>query len=293
MQIIDYQTGSYEKRCVFLLGYFDGVHIGHRKLIEHAKNVAQKSGASVGIMTFYDSKNGKQIYTFDERVMIFDRLGIDFVCAASFGEKFRATEPEEFLRQLVGRFHVAAFVCGADYTYGRDASGNVSTLRSFCEDEHIELIADELVDFYGEKAAAASAKQYLDAGDVQRLALLLGERYFVCGTVETEGRHIGRKLGFPTANIHIRADKYPLRSGVYAVSAEVGGTAYRGIANFGSRPTFGDDTTVLEIYLDGYNGDLYGKKLIVCFDARIRDIKKFDTAQQLSAQLKKDLESIR
>ena len=142
------------------------------------------------------------------------------------------------------------------------------TLRAFCKDRGIPLYVEELVNFSGEKAASAQAKRYLDAGDVQGLARLLGAPYFICGTVSTEGRQVGRKLGFPTANIHLAAEKYPLQSGVYAVHLPIEGKVYRGIANYGPRPTFGDDRVVLEIFADGYHGDLYGKQLCVYFDAR-------------------------
>ena len=199
MQIIDHGTGSLQQDCVLLLGYFDGVHIGHRKLIAKAKAIAAERGCLVGITTFYDSKNGRQIYTFAERVRLFEQLGIDFVYAAAFDERFRATEGDEFLRHVCARLSVCAFVCGIDYTYGKDAAGNTGTLRAFCKDRGIPLYVEELVNFSGEKAASAQAKRYLDAGDVQGLARLLGAPYFICGTVSTEGRQVGRKLGFPTA----------------------------------------------------------------------------------------------
>ena len=174
MQIIDHGTGSLQQDCVLLLGYFDGVHIGHRKLIAKAKAIAAERGCLVGITTFYDSKNGRQIYTFAERVCLFEQLGIDFVYAAAFDGRFRATEGDDFLRHVCAHLSVRAFVCGADYTYGKDAAGNTGTLRAFCEDRGIPLYVEELVSFSGEKAASAQAKRYLDAGDVQGLARLLG-----------------------------------------------------------------------------------------------------------------------
>ncbi len=144
-----------------------------------------------------------------------------------------------------------------------------------------------------EKAAASLAKQYLAGGEAEKLAELLGDKYFIRGEVATEGRHVGRTIGFPTANIHLSSEKYPLKMGVYAVTAEIGGKIYRGIANYGSRPTFGDGRTVLEVYADGYAGDLYGQTITVYFDEFIREIRKFGSAEELSGQLKKDLEKIR
>lgn len=293
MRVVDYGRDTFRAPCVLLLGYFDGVHVGHRRLIARAKEIAAQRGLSVGIMTFYGGKKGGQIFDFDERVHIFGSLGIDFVYAARFDEAFRATPSTAFLERVCAALDVRAFVCGADFTYGSGAAGNADTLRAFASARGIDACVEPLVDIGGEKAAASLAKQYLDRGDMVALAKLLGGRYFIRGTVSTEGRHVGRRIGFPTANIHLSSEKYPPAAGVYAVTAEVEGQTYRGIANYGARPTFGDARVVLEVYVDGYGGDLYGKPLTVYFDLRIRDIKKFDSAAQLSAQLEKDLESIR
>lgn len=293
MKLIDFDTGSYGEPCVLLLGYFDGVHIGHRKLIEKAEEVARALCCETGIMTFYDSKNGGQIYLFDERALLFGQLGIDFVYAAHFDASFRATEGLDFLEKVCSSLHVRAFVCGKDYTFGKGAACGERELSSFCGGRGIALHCEPLVGCGTQKAAATLAKKLLDAGDMPSLRKLLGEPYFISGTVSTEGRHVGRKIGFPTANIHLSPQKYPLRQGVYAVTVDVDGKNYRGIANYGSRPTFADGRVVLEVYADGYTGDLYGKRLIVHFDFFIRDIKKFSSAEELSAQLRTDLEKIR
>ena len=293
MHIVDYEKDKYSSPCVLLLGYFDGVHVGHRRLIARAKEEAAARKLAVGIMTFYGGKKGGQIFDFDERLHLFASLGVDFVYAARFDDSFRQTEAEAFLEHVNASLAVRAFVCGADFTYGCGAAGNVDTLRSFADERGIAAIVEPLVDVGGEKAAASLAKQYLDRGDMRSLAVLLGGRYFIRGTVSTEGRHVGRRIGFPTANIHLSPEKYPPAAGVYAVTVDLDGTLYRGIANYGARPTFGDERVVLEVYVDGYGGDLYGKPLTVFFDSRIRDIRKFDDAAQLSAQLEKDLETIR
>ncbi len=293
MQIIDYRTGKLKEPCVLLLGYFDGVHVGHRVLIAKAKELASEQGWAVGIMTFYDSKRGGQIFLFEERVRIFEELGLDFVYAAPFNEEFRSTSWQDFLKHTLQNVGVRAFVCGEDFTFGKDAAGNVQKLREYSNLNNINIFVEDLIGFNGEKAAATMAKRYLDEGEMEKLCALLGERYFICGKVSTEGRHVGRRLGFPTANLHINGEKYPLKRGVYAVRSVLDGKEYRGIANYGARPTFGDERVVLEIYFDGYRGDLYGKELKVEFDFFLRDIRKFDNAEELSAQLNRDLEKIR
>ena len=293
MRIIDYDGGTFAEPCVLLLGYFDGVHIGHRTLIAAAKKLAARGGLAVGVTTFYDGKNGGQIYTFAERCRIFAELGIDFVYAAHFDGAFRATEGGAFLRHVCAALPVRAFVCGEDYTYGRGAACGAAELRAFAAENGLQAEVLPLVAVGGEKAAATRAKEYLGAGDMPALAALLGGSYFISGTVATEGRHVGRRLGFPTANLHVSPEKVPLRAGVYAVHAAIGGRAYRGIANYGARPTFGDARLVLESYFDGFEGDLYGRELTVFFDFYIRPVRKFESAEELAAQLSRDLERIR
>lgn len=279
--------------CVFLLGYFDAVHIGHRALIARAKALASPLGVAVGALTFTGGKRGAQVYVLKERERILSSLGVGFLYAARFDEPFKNMQGEEFLAAVAENCGVRAFVCGEDFRFGQGARCAAPELRAFCKEKGIAADIEPLVTFGGEKVSATLAKQYLAEGDIARLNGVLGERYFLTGRVESEGRHIGRTLGFPTANIHPAAEKYPLREGVYAVRTEIGGKKYRGIANYGPRPTFGDGRTVCETYIDGFSGDLYGEELTIYFDARIRGVMKFSSKEELTAQLEKDLEKIR
>ena len=291
MRIVRY--GERGEDCVFLLGYFDAVHIGHRKLIARAKELAQSRGVSLAALTFTDAKRGAQVYVFSERVAILSSLGVDYVCAAPFDEEFKNTEGETFLDVVTRSCGVRAFVCGEDLSFGKGASCGKVCLAEYCQKRGIPAEIMPIVSIGGEKASASLAKKYLDKGDVSSLNALLGDRYFISGQVETEGRHVGRRLGFPTANLHPQEGKYPLRQGVYAVRAEVCGREYRGIANYGARPTFGDGRVVCETYLDGFSGDLYGKTLTVRFDRFLRPVMKFSSAEELRRQLERDLEKIR
>ncbi len=293
IRVVDYENGEWKEPCILLLGYFDGMHVGHRKLLERAKCLAREKNCTVGLMTFYDGKSGGQIYLFEERLYLFEKLGANFVYAAHFNDAFRATDGVSFLAHILSALNVKAFVCGADFTFGKGAACGTPELQNFCREHKIESVVCPLVALRGEKAAASLAKRYLREGETEKLAELLGARYFIRGRVSTEGRQVGRKMGFPTANIHLPPEKYPLKSGVYAVTAEIDGAQYRGIANYGPRPTFEDGRIVFEVYLDGFTGDLYGQTITVYFDFYIRDIRKFASAEALANQLKIDLEKIR
>lgn len=294
LRIIDYNSDEKIKEpCVIMLGYFDGMHIGHRALLHAALARAAKEHLKVVIMTFYEGKKGAQIYLFEERVKLFDKLGADYVLAARFDESFKSITKDEFINSIFNKFNVKALVCGEDFTFGKNACGNINDVKQSAFEHGASLIEMPLVGIYEHKAAASLAKEYLDSGDIKKLNKLLGDRYFISGKVSSEGRKVGTKLGFPTANLHISPEKYPLRQGVYAVGVELDKREYKGIANYGSRPTFNDGQVVFEVYIDGYDGDLYGKKITVYIDGRIRDIEKFASADELKIQLKKDLEKIR
>ncbi len=293
MKIIPFGEKKYENSCVLLLGYFDAMHIGHRKLIADAKQIAIREGIETGLMTFTGAKKGGQVFVFEERLRLYRETGIDFVYPAEFNSEFRNMSGEEFLRQVTDQMNVKEFVCGEDYRYGKNAESGIKELSEFCKEKSIALYAERLVEYGGEKAAASEAKRLLDEGNVEALEKLLGGKYFISGNVSTEGRRVGTRIGFPTANIHPQVGKYPLRQGVYAVWAEIDGKKYKGIANYGARPTFEDMRIVLEIYFVGYEGNLYGKELTVYFDYFLRENRKFSCAEELQAQLKKDLEKLK
>ncbi len=294
LKIIDYNSDEkINEPCVVMLGYFDGMHIGHRALLRAAKECAEKERLKVVVMTFYGGKKGAQIYIFEERVKLFKKLGVDYVLAARFDESFKSIDKNEFINSVFNKFNVKALVCGEDFTFGKNASGNVNDIKRSADERLISLMVMPSVDVYNRKAATSLAKEYLDSGDIKKLNKLLGDRYFICGKVGSEGRKVGTKLGFPTANLHVSPEKYPLKQGVYAVCVELDGKEYKGIANYGSRPTFCDEQVVFEVYMVDFDGDIYGREITVYINERIRDIKKFANTDELKVQLKNDLEKIK
>lgn len=267
-----------------LLGGFDGLHIGHKKLVARAK----AHGLPVGVTAIVGGKAGKPLFTLSERAEIFGAAGLDFVFELPFDE-IKDISPEAFVRLLVKEFSPKAFVCGDDFRFGRAAAGTPETLKTVGQ---VCVETEELLTYAGEKVSSTAVKKLLGKGDTERANVLLGERFFLMGEVYQD-RKIGRTIGFPTANIAYPSEKFPIKKGVYETRVCVDGKAYKGVTNYGARPTFGNEAECTETYLDGFAGELYGKTLKVEFVRYLRDIKKFESAEALKKQLQADIAAVR
>ena len=170
--------------------------------------------------------------------------------------------------------------------------GKVDDLKDFCFLKGIKVDVVSQVIFGGEKVSTSLIKEKLASGQIEQANELLTLPYFITGEVKRD-RQVGRKLGFPTANISLNAQKTPLKLGVYHTAVEIDGKRYNCITNFGARPTFGLNEVLTETYIDGFDGDLYGKTLSVYFKKFLRELIKFNSADELIAQLKKDLGNIK
>lgn len=290
LEIIEYGKDEYAFPSLIVLGCFDAIHIGHRELFKKAKLQAKINGLDLGVMMFRDGKGGRQIYSFEERVAMLSAYNVKFVLVIDYTPEFKQIMPLDFLAAIEDKINVKAYMSGKDFRFGKGAKGKSSTLKNYAEDEENGVwympVKDVMSD--GEKISTTLIKSCLDSGNVRRASELLGENFFVEGQV-VEGAHRGTGiLGFPTVNIHYPEWKYPVKHGVYKVAVEIDGSTYSGIANFGGRPTFGDDSEVLEVHIKDFEGDLYGKTVKVGFVGYMRSIRKFDSAQALADQLSQD-----
>ncbi len=266
-----------------LLGGFDGLHLGHRQLLSCAKN----SGLSVGITSIFGGKGWDGLFTSLERVRIFKENGVDFVFELPFSE-IKDLSPTAFLEILTGKFSPKLFVCGEDFRFGNGAKGTPDFLK---QSTRVCVETLPLVQIEGEKVSSRTVKERLQRGEIEKANELLGENFFLIGKVEKD-RQVGRTLGFPTANIAYPKEKFSLKKGVYESRVRLDGKVYKGITNFGARPTFGDCNEWTETYLDGFFGDLYGRELKVEFVRYLRDVKKFDGADELKRQLQEDIRRV-
>ena len=287
-----------EKRCVLALGYFDGVHIGHRAVVAAAKELAEESGAECGVFTFAGDLGGRfgkehgMVYTTEERKeLLLEDCGADFVYAAPCDEAFFALTKEAFLDWLEQRFPVEGYACGFDYTFGKGGAGNADFLRQYAAKRGRSFRAVEALTVGGEKVSSTEVKRLLREGEIEKANALLTRPYFVTGKVIRE-RGVGRAIGFPTVNLYPSDEKLRLKNGVYGGHAEADGKEYKAIVNYGSRPTFGLYAPLVEAHLIGYDGNLYGRTMRISFDTFLRDIRKFKGEEELKEQLQKDREEV-
>ena len=290
LEIVNYNKDEYNFPALVVLGCFDAVHVGHAELLKKAKLQAKINGLDLGVMMFENGKGGRQVYTFEERLAFLSGYNAKFVLKIDYNNEFKKTTPAEFLNILEEKINIKGYMSGKDFRFGAGAKGKSSTLKKYAEDEDNAVwympVKDVMID--GEKVSTTLIKQYLEEGKIQKANELLGREYFVSGEV-CEGHGRGASvLGFPTANIVYPANKVLVAPGVYGVEAEIDGTVYKGVANCGPRPTFGEDAIVLEAYFEGLNENLYGKTLTVKFLNYIRGIKKFENADELKAQIASD-----
>lgn len=275
---------SNKKETALLLGGFDGLHAGHRQLLSYAK----ASGLAVGVTCIVGAKGGEDLFTLAEREQIFREAGADFV-EECFFEEIKNMPPLDFLRVLEKKYAPSLFVCGDDFRFGANAAGTPDFLK---RSTRVRVETFPLLEMEGAKVSARRIKTLVGEGRVDEVDKFLTHPFFLVGEVRKD-RGVGRNLGFPTANILYPKEKYPLKRGVYETRAQVGGKWYKGITNYGTRPTFSDDALWTETYLDGFDGDLYGKTLRVEFVRFLRDVKKFDSAEALQEQLRKDVGRVR
>ena len=289
-------------RPVVAIGNFDGVHLGHRAIVERARALAISLAGEVVAFTFHPHPVARlaperapaQVLSLGGRLRGLAALDVAGVVVAHFTRAFSCIEAGAFVEDvLVGGLGVAGVVVGHDLRYGHDRMGNAATMveagraRGFA----VEVVEPILVG--GERVSSSAVREALETGQVERAARLLGRPHRVRGRVR-QGDRRGAGLGFPTANLLPRGGMLP-PDGVYAVSATVDGGAleFPAVANLGTNPTFGGVARRLEVHLLDFSGDLYGRSLEVGFARRLRGEQRFGSVEDLVAQIGADVSAAR
>ena len=285
--------------CALCLGNFDGVHRGHRALIEELKkkNNERAERLPMGALLFstppshfLSSPPVPQLNTLDEKLELLREAGLRFVILYDF-EKLKDLSPDEFARRiLIEQCHCRLAVCGFNYTYGAKGAGNVETLsKTFGSQPNRTLCVVPAVMDGRHCISSSVIRSMLEQGHPEDAARLLGRPFFLTGTV-VDGRHVGTGMGTPTANLSFPEGGLVPAHGVYLTMVRIARRTYAAISNVGTRPTFDDgDTVNCETFIFDYNGDLYGRTLRISFLRFLRAEKKFASMEALKEQIKLDI----
>ncbi len=288
------------RACVATIGNFDGVHLGHRTILETLKKEAQQRGVKTCVITFeplprehFDNVNAPaRLATLREKLFLLKQCGIDQVLCLPFGDRLSNISADEFVQDiLVDGLGVSYLIVGDDFRFGSGRTGGFSHLCEMGKKHGFEVSDTTTVVRDHARISSTRIRETLACGSLTEANQLLGYPLTMIGRVR-HGQKLGRKLGFPTANICVGCRHLPI-TGVFAVSVQQDESTYDGVANLGMRPTVTSDKPLLEVHLLDFKGDLYGKVLKVKFMAKLRDEKKFASLDALQRAINVDVERAR
>jgi riboflavin kinase/FMN adenylyltransferase len=284
------------------IGVFDGVHLGHQAVISTSARHAKDADGTPVVVTF-DPHPAKVLRPQDaphlltatqHKIALIRDRGVAHLLVLHFDRQFAATAPEEFVRQLVTNSRPLREICvGHEWSFGKERSGNLALLKQLGTTHDFDVVGVQAVTVNGEVVSSTAIRRAVADGDLIKATQMLGHEYTILGTVKA-GQKLGRKLGFPTANLSTHSEQFP-PNGVYIAEARLGGNLYRGVANLGYRPTVsaGDPERLLELHLFDINKDIYGEEIEVRFLRYLRSEQIFENVEALAAQISRDVAQAR
>lgn len=284
------------KPCVLALGNFDGVHLGHRRLLEHGLGQAVRLGVELSVLIFephplkvlFPEREIKLLSTSGERLLYLETIGVQNVYHLPFTREMANTSPEQFVEKILLPLGVIHVVVGFNYSFGAQGRGNSELIQALGKKHRFGVSVLQAQTIGGRVISSSSIRKALIHGDIILASSLLGRPPCLRGNV-VHGEERGRQLGYPTANILPAEDYLVPKRGVYAVWAYLDGKRVSGMMNIGMKPTFHDlYITIVEVHFFDYSGDLYGSEIMVHIVERLRDERKFNGVNELLMQLKKD-----
>lgn len=284
------------RKPVVTIGTFDGVHLGHRVILEEVKRLAALTGGDSAVVTFNPHPRivlGQDVLllnTREEKRQVIESLGITHLVEIPFTVRFSDLEANEFISLLAWLLNPAYIIIGYDHGFGRNRSGDIAQLEAAGRVHGFKVVNVEAIEKEGSKISSSIIRTLLLEGRVQEAGELLGQPYSLSGTV-IRGNQIGKRLGYPTANLYLE-DTHKLipAMGVYASKVIYNNRVYKGMTNIGIRPTINTHQLTIETNIFEFDQDIYYEKITVEMIARIRDEKKFDSLDVLKEQLRQDKE---
>ncbi|MDO5734267.1 MAG: bifunctional riboflavin kinase/FAD synthetase [Eubacteriales bacterium] len=301
MIFADYPFPKQSTAQALALGFFDGVHLGHQALLRELKEKAELAGLEAAVFTFADHpKRAQDVNGFPgllqrqrERLEMLEEYG-EKVYVAPVKREVLDLNPEAFIKEiLVEKLDTKLIICGSDFRFGKNAEGNVETLRKYSQvfDYDFQPVADYRVG--GELVSSTAIRQLLKQGEVERAAELLGRPFTYSGIV-TSGQRLGRRLGFPTINLSLSESLLTAALGVYASRVRIASKTYPGISNLGYHPTVGRGAWPrLETYIYDFSANLYGVELEIDLLSFIRPEQKFPSLDEMQLAVQQDLAKVK
>jgi riboflavin kinase/FMN adenylyltransferase len=284
------------------IGVFDGVHLGHQAVISAATSHARAADGTPVVMTFdphplkvLRPQHAPHLLTATQhKIALIRDMGVEHLLVINFDRKFAATSPEEFVEELVMHSRPLREICvGHEWSFGKDRRGNLDLLKRLGVQFDFSVVGVPPVLANGEVVSSTAIRQAVEKGDLAKAAEMLGREYTILGTV-THGDNLGKKIGFPTANLSAHSEQFP-PNGVYFAEARVNGVLYYGVINLGYRPTVssGKSERVLEIHMLDFDRDIYGEDVEVRFMRHLRPERKFESLESLAQQIELDVRRAR
>ena len=281
------------KERIFALGFFDGVHLGHQALLEACRRLASEMGAQTAAITF--GKHPKALFlptppalinSIEDRKNLLRSYGMQALFVLPVTVESMARPWQDFLEELCADGAVG-FVCGDDFRFGHKGEGNAESLQTFCEEKGLPcvIVPEQTLD--GIRISSTYIRQLIEQGEMEAAARFLAHPHMLGGEV-VHGRHLGRTIGVPTANVLIPEGVAVPKLGVYACTCMVKGARYVAVTNIGSRPTVQGHQVRAESWILDFDGDLYGKRITLLFHKYLRPEQKFDSLEELKTQIHQD-----
>lgn len=278
---------------IIALGFFDGVHLGHQVLLKECVRLAKEHSAVPEAITFTQHPQSlfvdtppKLVNTQESRIHLMAHYGMEEIISYPVTKEVMSMPWQDFLGDLLERDAIG-FVCGQDFRFGNRGEGNTEKLMAYCEERslHCSIVEDQTLD--GIRVSSSHIRNLLEAGELEEAIRFMGHPHILLGQV-VSGRKLGRTIGVPTANLQMPEDLVKLPHGVYACKAFAEGKEYFAVTNIGSRPTVGGHHVTVEAWLLDFDGDLYGKTIVLEVHKFLRPEKRFDSLAELREEIQKN-----
>ncbi|MBI51908.1 MAG: bifunctional riboflavin kinase/FMN adenylyltransferase [Chloroflexi bacterium] len=299
-KIVINNLGKLHGDTAITIGVFDGVHMGHRYLINQLMKNANTNKLSAGIVTFDPHPiqilrpdiDFKYLQSLESRVNRLQQTGVDFISIIKFDKLLSEFSAQEFIKELQDQLNFKLLVIGEDFRLGKNQEGDLIRLRDIAHKLEFSIEDIPLKSNNETKFSSSQIRKFITKGDIKEANKILGTSFTIDGKVDS-GEKRGRQLGFPTINLSLNPDLIAPKKGVYASFTKVDGTEYKSIVNIGTRPTFGIDKILAESHLFDYNGNAYDKEVTISLLEFIREEVQFDNKDQLINQINHDIKEVK